>query len=78
MSTRKTSHVAGEMTVSWRVELPEEDRYNGQACEDPAIEAALCSIKEGSSIYLWGESRDPAEVTLEVHEADVTIEEDDR
>lgn len=32
MSTKATSRVAGEMTVRWTVELPEDNRYNGQAC----------------------------------------------
>lgn len=78
MSTRKTSHVAGTMIVNWRVELPEEDKYNGQSCEDPAIEAALCAIQDGCQIYLWGEQREPADIILEVCEEDVEIEEDDR
>lgn len=66
------------MTVRWTVELPEENKYNGQACDDPAVEAAMCTVRDHCSIYLWGEQEDPADITLEVCEEDVEIEEDDR
>ncbi len=78
MSKRKTSRVSGEMTVRWTVELPEDNRYNGQACEDPAVEAALCAIGQSCQIYLWGEREEPAQVWLETSEDDVHVEEDDR
>ena len=78
MSTKATSRVAGEMTVHWTVELPEDNRYNGQACEDPAVEAAMEAIGQHVQIYLWGEDEDPARVHLEVSEDEVTVEEDDR
>lgn len=72
-----TTIVAGEMRVTWSVELPEENKHIGQACTDPAIEAAMCAIND-AHIYLWGEDKEPAKVFLEIHEDDIDIEEDNR
>ena len=67
-----------EVAVSVVVELPSEERYNGQAYDDPAIEAAITAIPEAREVYLWGWDTDPAKVTLEVHEEDVRKVEDHR
>ena len=66
-----------EVTVT--VELPNENKYNGQMCEDPAIEAAMEAVDRGPvDIYLWGQDKDPARVYAEVYEVDAEIEEDGR
>lgn len=78
MTERKTVTVSGIMEVSWTVELPEEHKYNGQACEDPAVECALSAITQHCSILLWGEREPHARVYLDVGEDDVRVEDDDR
>lgn len=75
---KKTVHVAGVMSVHWTVELPVGREHEGQACDDPAVEAALCAVQDQCGIHLWGKDESPAEVTLEVCEGDVEVEEDDR
>lgn len=71
------------MEVSWTVKLPDGHAHDGQACSDPAVEAALEGISSGPiDIFLWGGSPHGnapyARVHYEVHEEDVTIEEDER
>jgi hypothetical protein len=71
-------YVVVEGTVTFTVELPDEHKYNGQACEDPAIECAMESMPRIMDILLWGEQEKPARVYLEVHEEDFHVEEDNR
>jgi len=75
----KEPYVVVKLEVTATVELPEENRYNGQACEDPAIEAALEAAERGPvDIYLWGQDKAPARVYLETCDLDAEIEEDSR
>ena len=68
-----------ELTVTVTVELPPGQEYNGQACDDPAIEATLQAVAGGPiDVYLWGEGEAPARVTVEAYEDDATVEEDGR
>ena len=71
-------HTAGEMHVRWGAELPKETQHKGQACSDPAIEAALSALSQTTFVYLWGEDKEPAIVHFEICEEDVFLEEDDR
>lgn len=70
--------VRGVAEVSWTVELPEEHKWDGQACKDPAVEAVLCSLPQDCDIFLFGEDKPPANVYVELTEQDVTVEEDHR
>lgn len=78
MNTSKYVTVSGEMVVCFNVELPTDFSHDGQACDDPAVEAALCAVNEMVQVFLWGQDNLPARVSLEVFEEDVTIEEDNR
>jgi hypothetical protein len=75
----KEPYAVVKLEVTATVELPESDKYNGQMCEDPAIEAALEALGQGPiDIYLWGQAKDPARVYLETYEEDAEVEEDGR
>ena len=72
-------YVVVKLEVTATVELPKDDKYNGQMCEDPAVEAALEAVGQGPiDIYLWGQDKDPARVFLETYEDDAEVEEDCR
>lgn len=70
--------VRGQATIYWTVDLP-EGKERGKDT-DPAIEAVLGFIPQSGLVYLWG--RDPADpaadVFVELDEADIEIEEDNR
>lgn len=78
MRGQKGPYVVVKLEVTATVELPDEDKYNGQLCEDPAIEAALEAIPQAATVYLWGDDKNPARVYMETQEEDAEIEEDDR
>lgn len=71
-------YVVVEMTVTATVELPEEDKYNGQACDDPAVEAALEALSQRTDVYIWGSTKLPARVYLEASEDEASVVEDSR
>lgn len=67
-----------EARITATVELPDKNKYNGQACQDPAVEAVIESLPQMIDVYVWGEQEKPARVYLEIMEEDVEIEEDHR
>lgn len=73
----KHRRVSGEARVSFTVLLPEETANEKVVCDDPAEEVVLCAIGGPSNIFLWGEDKEPAQVTVEVFEEDIDIEEDE-
>ena len=78
MGDTKRVHVAGCVELQWTVELPEENKYNGGLCDDPAKEAVIEALPQFIKLYLWGEAEHPAYVHFEIDEEDIEIEEDDR
>lgn len=72
------ARVVVNMQISCTVELPTHYERKGQACEDPAIEAALCGLTQHCAIFLWGEGVPPAKLTYEACEENCEIEEDER
>lgn len=71
-------YVSGEVHVRFSVELPEARARDGQACEDPAVEAVLAALPQHVCVHIWGTDEEGAHVYLEVDECDVTVEDDDR
>lgn len=66
------------LEVDCSVDLPDGYEHAGQACDDPAIEAAVEGIPQKLEIYLWGEDKPPACLWYEVSDQDAEILEDER
>jgi hypothetical protein len=66
------------MEITALVELPDNRKYGGQACDDPAVEAAMSGLSSNCEVFLWGKENDPARVYYDAHEDDCEIEEDER
>lgn len=73
----KYRRVCGEARVSFCVELPAETAREKVCCDDPAVEAALNVIGGNAAVFIWGENKSPARVTVELFEEDIDIEEDE-
>ena len=67
-----------KMEITCCVILPDGHYHDGQACEDPAIEAALSGFPQRCEVFLWGKEDAPAKLFYEVHEEDCEIDEDGR
>jgi len=78
MRAQREPYAVVELKVTVTVELPAEHAYNGQACDDPAIECALSAMPQMLEVFLWGKQEDPARVYLEASEDDAEVIEDGR
>jgi len=73
----KERRIAGEARVVFTAYLPAETAYEKVASDDPAVEAVLEALYGDTKIYLWGQEKEPAHVTIEVFEEDIDVEEDE-
>lgn len=71
-------NVLVQMEITCSVRLPDGYERQGQACADPAIEAALSGFPQSCEVFLWGKENPPAHLHYEAHEEDCTVEEDER
>lgn len=74
----KRAKVIVTMKVECSVMLPAGREHEGQACDDPAVEAALCGLPQVCEVFLWGKENEPARLHYEAHEEDCIVEEDER
>jgi hypothetical protein len=72
------TRVLVKMEIECQVKLPAGHEHDGQACDDPAIEAALSGFPQHCDVFLWGKENEPAKLHYEAHEEDCEIEEDGR
>lgn len=67
-----------KLEVECTVTLPDGYERKGQACDDPAIEAAIEGITQQCDIWMWGKDAPVARCFYEVSESDAEIVEDER
>lgn len=71
-----TSRVSGIATINWTAYLPDDAKPN--MCADPAVEAVLGAMPQDLKVHVWGLDAEPVDVHVEINEADVEVEDDDR